>query len=282
MQLHSLQLSVGAPYLLHAIIAFSARHLNFLRPDEKDYDIVASLHYGQSLVAYTSQLRDSLDAKNSEAMVGCCHLHTILAFENIRSGIYVGQGDGLTWVRAMRGAPVLWNTTNLQSLVSDSIWNPVCVDAHSRSPDRCNHALMEETDSWATTTCKALHQLCEVPSNSIQQRNPYEQPLSRLCDLMRCSMGHEDIGSFVAFICSLPLTFVQLLERNEPRALLIVCYWCALISQIDQWWIGGPSKAECFRLCTYLESISDQKIRDLLHFPREKCGHWINGRVQMD
>jgi hypothetical protein len=53
----------------------------------------------------------------------------------------------------------------------------------------------------------------------------------------------------------------------------MLCYWCALLSQIDQWWIVDSAAVECLRLCKFLDAIPDQRIRTLLSFPAGKCGY---------
>jgi hypothetical protein len=279
LQQHGLQLSLGAPYLLHAILAFSASHLSFLRPNQGKYSIATTLHYSRSLTSYSSQIRTCLDANNADSILGCCHLHTMLAFRNVQSIENVEDDYALTWLRTMRGVRILRDTSNLRPCLDGCIWRPVLIESTSSEEVACNHTESEETNSWASITSKALHRLCEVEFNPTMQGNPYQQPLSRLCLLMRCDIGQDKIGMFMVFIGKLPYSFIQLLDQNDPRAMLILCYWCALLSQIEQWWIVRSANVECTRLCTYLDTIPDQRIHDMLRFPASKCGYLIRDWV---
>lgn len=276
MQQHGLQLSVEAPYLMHAILAFSASHLNFLHPTERKYRIAATLHYDLSLALYSAQIRNGIDACNADAILGCCFLHTMLAFQNVQSAEQVESGNELTWLRTMQGTAIL--RSNIHPHLDDtSIWHRVAIESRGEEEFFCNH--IESEISWASTTSKALHRLCEMELESSVQENPYEKPLSRLCLLMQCDIGQDKIGMFMSFIGRLPPNFVQLLDGNDPRATLILCYWCALLSQIEQWWIVRSATVECARFCAYLDTIPDEMVHDLLRFPASKCGYLIRDCV---
>ncbi|KAL5324802.1 hypothetical protein ACEPPN_005920 [Leptodophora sp. 'Broadleaf-Isolate-01'] len=269
MQQHCLQLSVGAPYLLHAVLAFSASHLNFLLPHERRYGVTATFHYDLSLASYSSEITTRLDATNGDSLLGACHLHTMLAFRNLQSADDTEEEKPFTWLRTMQGTAIL--RSNLCPYLEASVWHSVAVESRSWEEAFCNH--LDSDNSWASLTSWALHRLCGVDPDPMLRENPYEKPLSRLCLLMRCEIGQDKIGMFMSFIGRLPPLFVQLLDRNDSKAMLILCYWSALLSQIDQWWIVSSAVGECLRLCKFLDEIPDQRIRDLLGFPASKCGY---------
>jgi len=172
----------------------------------------------------------------------------------------------------MRGVQILWNTQDLRPHLPHSIWYSVCMESGSLDDATCNHSALEDGSSWATTASKALHQLCDVPFDSVLPGNLYQKPLKRLCLLMRCDIGQDKIGMFMFFIGQLPYSFIQLLDRNDPRAVLILCYWAALLSQIDQW-ISYSAKLECMRLCKFLDGIEDRRFHELLSLPSRICGY---------
>lgn len=271
MQQHCLQLSVEAPYLLHALLAFSANHLSFLHPAERRYRVTAIFHYDISLASYSARIRTRLEA---DSLLGACYLHTMLAFRNLQSADNAESGNALTWLRTMQGTAIL--RSHLRPNLNESVWQPVAIESRSLEDAACNH--LDSDDSWASSTSLAFHQLCEADVEPMLEENPYEKPLSRLCLLMRCQIGQDKIGMFMSFIGRLPSSFVQLLDQNDTRAMLILCYWCALLGQIDQWWIVGSAAGECLRLCKLLNAIPDQRIRDLLKFPANKCGYVITAQ----
>jgi hypothetical protein len=193
----------------------------------------------------------------------------MLAFRNLQSIDSVDEENPLIWLRTMQGAGILRN--NLHPYLNESVWRSVAIESRSWEQAICNH--LDSDDSWASSISRALHQLCEADPGSMSKKNPYEEPLSRLCLLMQCQIGQDKIGMFMSFIGRLSPSFVQLLDRNDPKATLMLCYWCALLSQIDQWWIVDSAAVECLRLCKFLDAIPDQRIRNLLSFPAGKCGY---------
>jgi hypothetical protein len=265
-----LEFCLDAPYLVHAILAFSASHLNFLHPGEKRYAVAATLHYEHSLTSYSAKLRTPLTKENGDPVVGCCHIHTMLAFRNRTSSHYSG---GFTWLRAMQGVRILWETAALRPHMPESCWYPVCMESKAgRKPNSCDHDA-EDPSTWVATTSKALHRLCEMPPG---QENPYEIPLAHLCRLMRLDkVDHAQIGIFMVFIGKLPASFVQLLDQNDPMAFLLVAYWATFLSRIDQWWIVDSTKMECMRLCAHLDTVPDPRIRELMKFPASSCGYMM-------
>jgi hypothetical protein len=63
----------------------------------------------------------------------------------------------------------------------------------------------------------------------------------------------------------------NLLLEKDPRALLILGYWFAILCKLNQWWIDDRAKLECRSICMYLEHNDDHRIVGLLEFPAEAC-----------
>ncbi|KAH9223824.1 hypothetical protein DL95DRAFT_351206 [Leptodontidium sp. 2 PMI_412] len=278
LQNHGLELSRGAPYLLHAILAFSGSHLNFLHPHEKKYEIAASSYYGLSLKSYSAQIIAGLDANNADSIVGCGYLHTMLAFRNVPSDD-LADVVSLGWLRTMQGVRILWATENLSSQLKNSHWRSVCAEARVTQEFQCNHVETGNIGGEAEDISRALHQFLEVDFSPNGTGNVYQEPLGRLCMLLKSNIGHNKIGMFMAFIGVLPQAFLQLLDRKDHKAMMIICYWCALFSHNEKWWITRSAQLECVKLCAYLSSIPDKVVQDLLRFPASHCGYTLEGSV---
>ncbi|KAF7928812.1 uncharacterized protein EAE97_009654 [Botrytis byssoidea] len=277
-QQHGLSISLKAPYLMHAILAFSASHLHYLHPKEKKYGIAFTLHYSKSLSSYSSELRTSLNAKNADAIIASSYLHTMLTFINIQpdSNIDTDGSGRLTWLRAMRGVSILWDTSDMNCHLQDSILLDMKHDPKFLNEGPCNHDKPDDVNPWALGASRALHRLFEGEQDSKVFKDSYEGPLRHLCQLIRLGTGQDTICTFMSFVGELPDSFVQLLDQKDPRALLILCYWSALLSQIDYWWVIDPATAVCSRLCAYLDRIHDERIRSLLHYPANQCGYTMD------
>jgi len=276
------RLSVEAPYLLHTILAFSASHLSYLWPQEQNYGMVATFHYDLSLTLYRTQILSGLDAKNADALLGCCHLQSMLAFRGVGSADFNEDRSTLpfTWLRTMQGVGILWQANNLGLYLNESyLWRPVLVESGFMETFACDHSGAQSVTSALSV---ALHQLCEVelktPSNPAPKENVYRKPLSRLCVLLHGDITQDKICLFMRFISVLQPNFLQLLDHYDPRATLIIASWCAWLSQINQWWIVDSAKTECRRLCAYLSMNPDRRIRDILGLLASKSGYLIQDR----
>ena len=283
-----------APYLVHAILAFSACHLNFLHPDDSKWAIASVLHYSEALNLYVRQLQDNDDRENSDQMIGCCTLLEMMAFWNLSKpasdwteeldltdNLAGDLADDLAALRTMRGSCFLRGTPGLYSDGPESIWRSVY------NNDLCFHEAREdeifEIDSRAVlpsglncATIESLESLCNVGGGTMSKNNIYHIPLQRLKRLMTLQLDRESIGWFMQWAGRLPMEFVQALESQDERSLLVLSFWAALFLQIDQWWIGQTAKSQCLRICEHLERQTIPDISALLEFPSQSCGARMN------
>ncbi|CAD6443086.1 60e2627e-3c7d-4f23-ac3d-0290e3fafc0f [Sclerotinia trifoliorum] len=275
MQHCGLGLSLKAPYLMHTILAFSASHLHYLHPEEKKYSTASMLHYNPSLALFSSELLTTLNASNADAIIASSYFHTMLAFRNIQlnPAIETDAGGTLTWLHTMRGVPILWDTNDMRSHIEGSVLLDVEHDCKVLDERICDHDKRYDGSTWARETSRALHGLFEVDCDPYRFSNTYQGPLRRVCHLMRLGTGQEAVCLFMSFVGELPASFVLLLEQKDPRALLILCYWSALFSQIDYWWVVDSAIIVCKRLCAYLERTTKFRLHDLLQFPASKCSY---------
>ena len=279
-QNEGLFLATEAPYLLHAIIAISASHLSYLHINEKKYRVAATIHYEHALRSYSRQLQNGIDAKNADAIIGCSYLQAILAFENVyrtltnQASDVTGYDRHTAWLGTMQGVRALQATAELSSHLERCIWAPVLFVSDLRGVTACQNTDSHNDSSYPMIS-KALHTLCESPFDTLEDRNPYQLPLSILCHLMRSGsdISHDTVGVFIGFVGELSGEFVLLFKQMDAKAMLLIAYWCALISVIDQWWTVPSARAECWRICAHLDSVCDDHMRDLLRFPAARCGY---------
>jgi Fungal specific transcription factor domain len=272
MQEHGIRLGLEAPFMLNAVLAFSATHLKILYPVEQRFQIAASLHFGHALKGYSFQLSEA-GVKNADHLFGTCMVMNMLSFFNT-SQVAVVKGPkssalDLGWVRIMRGMSVLSRHENLAVHRENSIWGPVfrrCQTLDSSSIDALNNPAASIVDP---DCIQNLNKLFDYDEWGIMREAPYSLPLQQLSLLARTHANHNKTGGFALLIGKLPQSFVQLLDNLDHRALLILSYWCALSMDIDQWWIIQPAREQCQKICEYLRN--DLKIRHLLDFPIQKC-----------
>jgi hypothetical protein len=119
-----------------------------------------------------------------------------------------------------------------------------------------------------------LIKLYGLDATSTTDNNPYHAAASILAPLMNIECNHSTILKFLSFISHMHPDYKRLLERKDPRALLLLAYWYAKVSQYQQWWVWQRVVLECQATCIYLERYhgDDTKIQNFLQFPRMMCG----------
>ncbi|KAK0257483.1 hypothetical protein B0A54_08890 [Friedmanniomyces endolithicus] len=67
----------------------------------------------------------------------------------------------------------------------------------------------------------------------------------------------------VGFMFPILQNFIELLERNDTRALLILLCWCAKLPLIEQWWTS-VARIEFLRISAHLSSVDNPLVQQLL------------------
>lgn len=124
---------------------------------------------------------------------------------------------------------------------------------------------------------RALFDICNVTDPRGPRGvhpNPYHDPVHALALLMPLEPGLNSLIKYVHFSARVYPPFIKLVERHEPRALLVLSYWFALMASVgDLWWCKHKSDRDCFAICMYLDMVAEQDIKDLLEFPAAACGY---------
>lgn len=280
-RIHGIALGLQAPYLLHAFLAYSASHLRHLHPDQKKYEVAATMHYTRSLQAYSSQLVYEVENGNATALLCASGLLAKLSFINtplISAGVAVGDTVP-AWIRSMQGVKTVMQTPKLRHDVETGPLSDV-VRLYNGTGDG-KDATVDLIDTQPeATTARALRDLCDIRLGDCVA-NPYASAMTRLEKLMAVEPIHDKIDHFLAFIATLEPSFVDLLQHMDARALLILAYWCVRLSRIPQWWTGPSATAECRRICAHLSTDKDPMVQALLQVPANFCGFELHAANQL-
>ncbi|KAF2671243.1 hypothetical protein BT63DRAFT_210969 [Microthyrium microscopicum] len=273
MQEKGIKLGLEAPFLLHAILTFSATHLAYLYPFESQYSLAASIHYGEFLRGYGCELNRA-SQENADQLFGTCFLVDMLTFFNASQHLNMNDTliPDISWVKTVKGPDMLGYLTTIETSRERDVWGFAfrACDHWRQLNGSSTHDVprwMYELNGYFESSERDNLILDEL------QEHPFEGPLRELTLLSRWNGHQQSIGGFVAMIEKLPLSFVQLLEALDRHALLILCYWCAHFSRINQWWIKQPAKKQCRVICAYLEQqSSDRGFKAMLLYPAQLCG----------
>lgn len=113
----------------------------------------------------------------------------------------------------------------------------------------------------------AFVDLCELNANSTADNNPYYYIVRILTPCLHLRPSTENYATLFACLGRVWSNLKTLLLRRDPRGLLLVSYWFALVRQIDQWWLTKRARSECKAIVAYLAALEDPAIAALLPFP---------------
>ncbi|KAI9745905.1 MAG: hypothetical protein M1818_000586 [Claussenomyces sp. TS43310] len=268
LQKYGPQLALRSPYLLYAILSFSASHIAYIRPATSQYTLTATSYYSMSLEAYSTTLRSDFEDTNVDALFACCTLLNLIAFNSTAAvrpdPDAPSRNDKLDLdipgLLSMRGFQILQRDPRLESKFDQCIWGALfkdCMaserahkDAHLQSP-KAFHAMNQ------------LERLCQT-SNSLGQ---YDLALESLRVLMQRGIGHNTIGILFRFTQGIEDNFLRLLENKDSKALLLLYYWYSMAANVKQWWASDSAEFWRLKLLSFLDKHAEPSAKALLDFP---------------
>ena len=262
---------------MHSLIATSISHLRHLQPLNRNASRVSeAYHWQQAIQLFQREITSPVKLENMDSMISTCMSLTILAYTSD------SDNPSASWVFSpIAKASWLFVNGGLNSLIdryaptfAQSIWMPVLRDANDFSGS--DYIEKAGRDGIA----EEFADLCDIDDSSTNENNPYHEALRILAALMQLDFVSANFSKFVCFMRSIRGEYRDLLQVKDPRALLILGYWFAILCGVDQWWVQGRVKLECKAVCTYLEHHDDPRIVNLLEFPAEACGYVLSSQNQ--
>lgn len=259
------------PYLMHMTLAVSCAHLKRLVPLDRNaglhqrYALAEALHWQEGLQLYRKAITGS--EHDFDGTITATFLSIIFTFaldDDIPQDSFVVDAPeklmhAVNPLAATGGFRVLRDV--LGDRMMDSIWRTVLRDS-----DDENGTFSTDSPGIAGLPA-AFVDLCELGESSTSINNKYHTIVRLLTPLLRLELRIHNFTKLISFSGRTWPHFKPLLFRKDPRALLLISYWFALMRQVDQWWIATRAKTECFAIVNYLCQLGDPKIAALLPFP---------------
>lgn len=292
-QAYGIQQGLQSPYLLHAILAYSASHLGHLHPDEKKYGEAARTHFTRSLQAYSTELVYELERGNANALLAASGLLAKLSFINTP----VLSGDAASppatvppWVRSMQGVRTIMCTPALRKQLLSGPYKKVGEFYFGHVDPSSAATSTLEPLSEPARLMNLLKKSCGLVGDFAATTNTttttanwklYAAALARLEAVMLTDLTHDSVDQMLSFIGTLEPSFLDLLAAGDERALLILAFWCARLGRIAQWWTRPSAVAECRRISAILAKSPDPEVQVLRAFPAAFCGYEGRAREQL-
>ena len=272
MRKDGLLLAQTAPFLFHAIFAYSANHLSYLQPAHQGHHISAIYHKQLALQLYTKELSGPIGRHNMDAIFAACMILAVLAYsvdddmDPAQSWIFSDQPEALSWLSMQFGFLALKCTSELQPHLTSSIWLPIFLDSDEWFSSH-------DTRTGSEGLPPAFVELCGIDEFSTDENNPYHAALRLLMATMRIEADMPSFVKFISFPGRMRPEYFQLVRGKDPVALLMVGYWLGQMCKIEQWCCVPRVKSECLAICAYLDGWPDARIQALLDVPMRACGY---------
>ncbi|CAK1364857.1 unnamed protein product [Cercospora beticola] len=109
--------------------------------------------------------------------------------------------------------------------------------------------------------------LCEMDETSTSHNNPYHKIVRGLAPLLCLEPAPSNFATLFAFLGRTWPSLKPLVYIRDPRGLLLLSYWLALLQQVDQWWLTKKARAACGAIIAFLSRVQDPEIDELMAFP---------------
>jgi hypothetical protein len=241
--------------LLYSVYTFAALHLAVLDPNNREFAEAHQQYLELTIKTHRDQVA-SLNKFNADA--------TCLASSFVRLNIFA--------VMAARNRepyipPVAWlTTTKLAAGVFMEAWKWVSDDETSiaRAFWKATPQLRNWDSMFSEANRKDLnHLLQRTPEDEISEpwdediADAYGSTVSYLGGMKSAvEEGEHEAHTFrraITFAMYIPRRYIDLVEEQRPRALVILAHYFALLTKFTHiWWIGDSGKKEIMGILTIL------------------------------
>ncbi|KAL1959040.1 hypothetical protein VTO42DRAFT_3281 [Malbranchea cinnamomea] len=279
-----LRLGFTSPHLMHTLIATSITHLQWLVPTYTPKTLSAAHHWQRAISLFRQELnssrqreKDDIDSLISTCMLLAVYYFTVDDHSLEASWIFSSEpgserkGLFADWLFFDGGLEYLF--AKVRGFPENSIWLPVIKDSDD------HRGTFSNIKPGIQGIPTPFVDLCELDETSTPDNNAYHAPLRILSALLMLDVSSAAYTKVVTFLGTITGRYRELLLQKEPKALLILAYWLALMCRVDQWWVQNRARIECQAICMYLEHLGDRRIIELLELPALMCGYQLLSRA---
>ena len=234
------QVAFNHDCLMRGILAISALHLSWLRPDKKDYFSHVAVRQQDAALGSFRAMMGRMDQSNCDAFFGLSSLIVVYGFAAPKAsdslGLFSYSGDDSDeWLPLIRGVnSILQNVWpyvkqgRLSGLLHDHQQEPPQLDMPSILKEQLLH----------------LETLCEHASEGPEAIATYKQALEalRTCFVRMNNRPLYECEVSIAFLwpVMIPQEYITFLNMRKPEALIILAHYCIILHHLDYyWWMRG-------------------------------------------
>lgn len=268
------QQAFGNDALLYAVCALSALHMSQSQPDDQE---VIDVHRKYLAMALAEHKKDvlSINQSNFDAVLLTSSLLRMTAFAMLRDRPLTPYAPPIQWLEMTRGAMNLfcesWKfmETDESSMASRLTRRmPIVFDEEARfrasNREGLEHLLHRDDDDIAN----------ELWPPDVMEA--YETTVSYIGCILMAMSDENLLGEARRRMAIFPFIvrgrYIDLVKEAQPRALVVLAHYFALVEKFSStWWIGRSGTQEVHAL----EEILQGKWHDLLAWPLQQVSEQV-------
>ena len=258
-------------HIIQTITEIHDRHLSssFSRPSTTEL-----YHWSQGIALFNRKLSSPVRPHDHDPLVLTAAFLSTAAFSRIAASspeeawpLRQSEPLDLKWLNIYHGKAIIRNM--MVPSRTNSFFQALSQSTHLRTGFL--DCPTSESGIWVMPP--AFIRLYDLGNSSTAEKNPYHAPIEALIPLLHIESDQSNIPQFFLFANTIRNCFRDLLERKDPRALLLLSYWYATICR-SLWWMTRRATLECHAICMYLERHhnGDKELMGLLQYPKVRSG----------
>ncbi|KAH8882893.1 hypothetical protein GQ53DRAFT_753216 [Thozetella sp. PMI_491] len=267
-----LKLAFRHSFLMHIALSFTLMY-DRARDFESKQSTAELFHLYHGVAEFNSKLSSpTLTSSEKDAiwvtaaLLGCTTLaHVDGATPEEVWPLKASTVQDLDWLRMAEGKKEIWKVADV--LRQDSVLQGVVV----KTP----RDFLDDTSDWDSIASlpREFAELCDINESTKPDSNPYYTLLSILGRLMPLQTSQTNLVRSLAFLSQMSADFRVLIEKKEPRAVLMLAWFSAKVSEQYRWWWWKRAMLEGQAMCIYLERHQGTypHLKKLLEYPRTQC-----------
>ena len=238
---------------MHTLLSLSALHRRVLAGNQEKLSVEELEHTQLAVSLFNKTISGPLRDVERDAVFATATLMNAIFFATIetvdpwKSWPMNDAAFSLQWLRLQAGVALAVQAANptRPSSVFSSLFQYVEPDSGQ----------FTETAAGCKAIPILFQRLFDVDEKSTIQKNPYHAAVRLLTPLLSISCRNDNIMFFLPFIGYMDTRLIELLERKDHRALLLLGIWFGFVRQCGQWWLTRRVDVEYQSIEIYLQAM---------------------------
>lgn len=285
-------------FLMHAILALSALHLAYLRPEYKTHYLnLSDKHLQVALPAFTSTLL-AINQENCHACMGFTMILGIYCWaapggnlfltaknDPIASPYPTAPNAPIELVSILRGMRAI-HQRNTELVFRGPLaslflpWFEPSAKSVSLPPD-LDRRLSDLAIIWSNPQTPSSnnaflsHDHAPSPNSAFVTREHAAVMdatlpiLKRMYALIHSDTNIQDVAAALAWLILIPDAFLKLVQARNPQSLVMLAHYCPLLKMVDcHWWVAGNAE----RLLASIRDELGEAWANWLEWPLKEVG----------